>query len=159
MMNGLVRTLVVTMAAGAIAAASTALLAETLSALRPVPLDQIAPAPRMTPLENSSERQMRNYPEQPPIIPHTTEGYEISLNSNRCLSCHARSRTGESRAPMVSITHFMDRDGQFLATISPRRYFCEQCHVPQHTAKAPVENTFVDVDTVIERSLAGERRR
>jgi nitrate reductase (cytochrome), electron transfer subunit len=160
MMNGLVRALFVAAAAGVIAAASTALLAETFSALRgPVPLDQIAPAPRMTPLENSSERQMRNYPEQPPIIPHTTEGYEISLNSNRCLSCHARSRTGESRAPMVSITHFMDRDGQFLATISPRRYFCEQCHVPQHTAKAPVENTFVDVDTVIERSLTGERRR
>jgi nitrate reductase (cytochrome), electron transfer subunit len=159
-MNSFARAMLAALAAGAIAATSTALLAETFSALRgPVPLDQIAPAPRMTPLDNSSERQMRNYPEQPPIIPHTTEGYEVSLNSNRCLSCHARSRTGESRAPMVSITHFMDRDGQFLATISPRRYFCEQCHVPQHTAKAPVENTFVDVDTVIERSLAGERRR
>jgi nitrate reductase (cytochrome), electron transfer subunit len=159
-MNSLARAILAALAAGAIAATSSALLAETFSALRgPTPLDQIAPAPRMTPLDNSSERQMRNYPEQPPIIPHTTEGYEVSLNSNRCLSCHARSRTGESRAPMVSITHFMDRDGQFLATISPRRYFCEQCHVPQHTAKAPVENTFVDVDTVIERALAGERRR
>ena len=140
---------------------SSALLAQTFtSGLRgPVPLDQIAPATRMTPLSNSSERQVRNYPEQPPVIPHTTEGYEISINSNKCLTCHARSRTGESQAPMVSITHFMDRDGQFLATISPRRYFCEQCHVPQHMVKAPVQNTFVDVDTVLERAAAGERKK
>ena len=48
----------------------------------------------------------------------------FDANVNKCLSCHARSRTGESQAPMVSITHFMDRDGQFLATISPRRSFC-----------------------------------
>jgi cytochrome c-type protein NapB len=32
---------------------------------------------------------------------------------------------------MVSITHFMDRDGQFLASVSPRRFFCTECHVPQ----------------------------
>ena len=59
---------------------------------------------------------------------------------------------------MVSITHFMDRDGQFLATISPRRYFCEQCHVPQHVVNAPVPNTFMDIDTVLERSVPEKRR-
>jgi len=59
---------------------------------------------------------------------------------------------------MISITHFMDRDGQFLATISPRRYFCEQCHVPQHVVKAPVPNTFVDIDTLLERSVPEKRR-
>ncbi len=158
-MRSVLRALLAALAAGAIAATSTALLAETFSALRgPVPLDQIAPAPRLTPLDNTSEKRVRNYPEQPPIIPHSTEGYEIDLNSNRCLSCHARSRTGDSRAPMVSITHFMDRDGQFLATISPRRYFCEQCHVPQHVVKAPVPNTFMDIDTLLERSVP-ERRQ
>jgi cytochrome c-type protein NapB len=159
MMHFVVRMLLTSLAVGAIAATSTVLLAETFSALRgPVPLDQIAPAPRMTPLDNTSAKRVRSYPEQPPIIPHTTEGYEIDLNSNRCLSCHARSRTGESRAPMISITHFMDRDGQFLATISPRRYFCEQCHVPQHVVTAPVPNTFVDVDTLLERSVPEKRR-
>jgi cytochrome c-type protein NapB len=161
-MKSVIRVAALALLAGAIAATSSALLAQqTLtSGLRgPVPLDQIGPAPRMTPLNNTSERQVRNYPEQPPVIPHTTEGYEVSVNSNRCLTCHARSRTGESQAPMISITHFMDRDGQFLATISPRRYFCEQCHVPQHTVKAPVQNTFIDVDTVLERSATGERRK
>ena len=51
---------------------------------------------------------------------------------------------------MISITHFMDRDGQFLASISPRRYFCNQCHVPQHEVRDPVENTFVDVDSLLQ---------
>ena len=44
---------------------------------------------------------MRNYPEQPPVIPHSIDGYQIDLQSNKCLSCHARARTAELRAPMV----------------------------------------------------------
>ena len=51
---------------------------------------------------------------------------------------------------MVSITHFMDRDGQFLASVSPRRYFCNQCHVPQHPDKAPVANHFIDIDALLQ---------
>ena len=52
-----------------------------------------------------------------------------------------------SQAPMVSITHFMDRDGQFLATVSPRRYFCNQCHVGQTRGETTLSTTtFVDVD-------------
>jgi cytochrome c-type protein NapB len=50
---------------------------------------------------------------------------------------------------MVSITHFMDRDGQFLASVSPRRYFCVQCHVPQSSVKPPVNNRFVDIDSLL----------
>lgn len=158
-MKPVMRALCLALVAGMVAATSTLLLAETFSALRgPVPLDRIGTAPRMTPLSNTSEREVRNYPEQPPVIPHTTEGYEVSVNSNKCLSCHARSRTGESQAPMVSITHFMDRDGQFLATISPRRYFCEQCHVPQHMVKTPVQNTFVDVDALLQQTVPEKRR-
>ncbi len=109
----------------------------------------------MTPEMNTSEREARNYPEQPPLIPHSTEGYEVSIQANKCLSCHARSRTRESQAPMISITHFSDRDGQFLASISPRRYFCTQCHVPQHNVKVPVENDFVDIDTLLTRAAPG----
>jgi cytochrome c-type protein NapB len=125
----------------------------------PTPLDQIAPAPRMTPPRNTSQKESRNYPEQPPVIPHTIDGYQVDLNGNKCLSCHARSRTGDSQAPMISITHFMDRDGQFLATVSPRRFFCTQCHIPQHETKAPVENDFVDVDTLLSRAHPGGARR
>jgi cytochrome c-type protein NapB len=113
------------------------------------PLQEVGPAPRLLPQANTDIREARSYPEQPPIIPHTIEAYQLDANVNQCLSCHARSRTGESQAPMVSITHFMDRDGQFLASVSPRRYFCVQCHVPQHAVKVPVVNRFVDVDTLL----------
>ena len=112
----------------------------------------------LTPEQNSSIREPRNYPEQPPVIPHSTEGYEVSVHANKCLSCHARTRIGESQAPMVSITHFADRDGQFLASVSPRRYFCTQCHVPQHNVRAPVENDFVDIDSLLKRGGPGGRR-
>jgi cytochrome c-type protein NapB len=121
----------------------------------PTPVADPAPAPRIPPIRNTAARETRNYPEQPPVIPHTIEGYQIDLNGNKCLSCHARSRIRESQAPMISITHFMDREGQFLATVSPRRFFCTECHVSQTDAKPPVANTFIDIDSLITHLKAG----
>ena len=144
----------------ALAAGSSSLLAQTLnSGLRgPAPLDDGGPAPPMMPTRNTAEREPRNYPEQPPVIPHSIDGYQIDINGNKCLSCHARARTGESQAPMVSITHFMDRDGQFLASVSPRRFFCTECHVPQSVVTPPVSNDFTDIDTLLSRAAPGGRR-
>ena len=133
-----------------VALAVSAVAAEPdIAALRNTALDENDEAPRMMPEENTDLRKVRNYPEQPPVIPHKIEGYQVDLNVNKCLTCHSRSAVEDSQAPMVSITHFMDRDGQFLASISPRRYFCNQCHVPQHEVKPLVGNSFVDVDTLI----------
>lgn len=106
-------------------------------------------APRMEQVENDDLKRKRNYPMQPPTIPHKIDGYQVHLNTNKCLSCHSRRRTQESQAPMVSVTHYMDRDGNFLAGVSPRRYFCNQCHVIQTTAKSLVESTFKDVDELL----------
>lgn len=111
-------------------------------------------APVMPKVENTDQRRVRNYPEQPPTIPHHIRGYEVSKNANKCLSCHARTRTGESQAPMVSVTHFMDRENQVLATVSPRRYFCTQCHVIQLDSKPLVENTFMDVEDIFKNGKA-----
>ena len=146
--------------ASAIAVGAGSLAAQTLnSALRgQTPINEAGPAPPMTPMRNTAEREARNYPEQPPVIPHSIEGYQIDLRVNKCLSCHARARTGESQAPMVSITHFMDRDGQFLASVSPRRFFCTMCHVPQHVVKPPIGNNFVDIDTLLSRANPGNHR-
>jgi cytochrome c-type protein NapB len=143
-----------------LAAASTSLLAQTVSSgLRgSTPLNEEGPAAPMTPQRNTAERETRNYPEQPPVIPHSIDGYQIDINGNKCLSCHARARTGESQAPMVSITHFMDRDGQFLASVSPRRFFCTECHVPQHVVTPPVTNDFIDIDAMFSRATPGGRR-
>jgi cytochrome c-type protein NapB len=103
----------------------------------------------MARVENADLRRQRAWPEQPPTIPHSIDGYQLDKNSNRCLICHSRTGTEAFQAPMVSVTHFMDRDGQVLAQISARRYFCTQCHVVQTDAKPLVANTFVDVDQVI----------
>ena len=100
---------------------------------------------------NKDIKQARNYPMQPPIIPHTIRSYEVNKNNNKCMSCHSRQRTEESQAPMVSVTHYMNRDGNFLAEISPRRYFCNQCHITQLDAKPLVENTFIDMHSLMKQ--------
>ncbi len=108
------------------------------------PPTQPVKAPPVPPTVTNDVRQPRNYPEQPPLIPHAIEGYQLTLNTNRCLSCHARQFVQGSGAPMISVTHFMDRDGQVLADVTPRRYFCTACHVPQTDVRPLVPNTFRD---------------
>jgi cytochrome c-type protein NapB len=100
---------------------------------------------------NKDIKQGRNYPMQPPVIPHTTRSYEVNKNNNKCMSCHSRHRTEKTQAPMVSVTHYMDRDGNFLAEVSPRRYFCNQCHVTQLDAEPLVENTFTDMHSLMNK--------
>lgn len=90
----------------------------------------------------------RDYVQQPPLIPHTVQGYTITKNFNKCMDCHAWNRYKETGATKVSLTHFKTRDGQELSNISPRRYFCMQCHVPQTDAKPLVPNTFKPADGV-----------
>ena len=84
----------------------------------------------------------RDFVQQPPLIPHTIKGYTINKNFNKCLYCHAWSRAKESGATKISVTHFKDRDGLEMSSVSPRRYFCVQCHVPQSDAAPLVGNSF-----------------
>lgn len=65
------------------------------------------------------------------------------------MMCHARTRAPDTQATPISITHYVDRDEQFLADVSPRRYFCEQCHVVQMQTDPVVENRFRDVEALI----------
>ncbi len=109
------------------------------------------PAPRMADVENEDLKRARSYPMQPPTIPHKIDDYQVDLYANKCLSCHSRRRVEDSQAPMVSVTHYMDRDGNFLAEVSPRRYFCNQCHVPLTETKPLVDNTFEDIDTLLRK--------
>ncbi|OWW20640.1 nitrate reductase cytochrome c-type subunit [Noviherbaspirillum denitrificans] len=115
------------------------------------PLDQTTQPPPIANTDNSDIKRARNYAMQPPVVPHKIDGYQLDKNANKCMMCHARTRTQESQAPMISVTHFMDRQGNFLAELSPRRYFCLQCHVPQADLKPLVENDFVDVDTIMSK--------
>jgi nitrate reductase (cytochrome), electron transfer subunit len=108
------------------------------------PLTAEGKPPVFPKIVNDDQRKTRNYPMQPPLIPHQIDNYQLDLRFNKCMDCHGRARTQESGAPMVSVTHFEGRDGQMLGEISPRRYFCTTCHVSQTDARLPVKNTFVD---------------
>ena len=134
---------------------STALAADLMSLRGSVGIEEEIAAPPIAPDVNDDKRQMRNYPEQPPVIPHQIRDYQITLNANKCLTCHSRQFTAQSQAPMISITHFMDRDGQVLASVTPRRYFCTQCHVTQADVEPLIENDFEDIDTLIDAERGG----
>ncbi len=121
------------------------------------PLNQASNPPPLLNPDNSDVRRQRNYAMQPPVIPHKIEGYQVDKNANRCMMCHARTRTQESQAPMISVTHFMDRQGNFLAELSPRRYFCMQCHVPQADVKPLIDNKFIDADTMLNQPPANKK--
>ncbi len=82
-------------------------------------------------MPKEQERMPLNYVNQPPMIPHSVEGYQVTTNTNRCLQCHGVESYRTTGAPRISPTHFMDSDGKVGAEVAPRRYFCLQCHVPQ----------------------------
>lgn len=92
--------------------------------------------------EKDKEAIPRNFQKQPPLIPHSVKGYNITQNFNKCMDCHSKERAEETGATKVAKSHYLDREDKKLTNISPRRYFCMQCHVPQFDAKPLVENTY-----------------
>lgn len=151
-MNKLIKQLTLTLCCLSL---SSAVLASEVATLRKnTAINEQQEPERIAQVSNNDVKQVRNYPMQPPVIPHTTRNYEVNLQTNKCMSCHSRHNTEDSQAPMVSVTHFMDRDGNFLAEISPRRYFCNQCHVVQYQAKPLVENEFVDMYSIMKEKTS-----
>lgn len=152
--GGLHHALLGALLAGLLVLAGGSLTAQTSSQTAPEivprltgtkePMDDHGADPFARPIVDD-KRVMRNYPEQPPVIPHAIENYQLTLKTNRCLECHRRQYTEATGAPMISVTHFMDRDGQVLADVTPRRYFCTACHVPQSDVRPLVPNTFQDL--------------
>ncbi len=116
--------------------------AQTVQSLRGIDVEEQDAAPGAFRLLPDSDPFKRDFVQQPPLIPHKVEGYEVTINFNKCMDCHSWARYKEMKATKVSLTHFMDRDGGEHSNISPRRYFCLQCHVPQTDAPQLVENRF-----------------
>lgn len=84
----------------------------------------------------------RDFVQQPPLVPHASSNYPVTMKFNKCLDCHAWARAQATQSPKISITHFRDAAGRELSSVSPGRYFCMQCHVTQSDAKPLVENIF-----------------
>ena len=150
-MNKILAVLLLTFTTGVVIAATGAIKGDELATTRQYALNGEPKPPMMNKTINDDRIPKRNYPMQPPVIPHKIDNYQVDLNANKCMACHARSRVEETQARMISVTHYMDRDGNFLAELSPRRYFCEQCHVVQTDAKPLVGTSFTDLDTLLDQ--------
>jgi cytochrome c-type protein NapB len=114
----------------------------TVESLRGTSVDAPTPAAQSFKWKETEGRTPRNYRQQPPLIPHTVQQYQIDLRTNQCLGCHDWTKAGERGAPTLSMTHYLDREGNELDHIAGTRYFCNQCHVPQADAPELVENDF-----------------
>jgi cytochrome c-type protein NapB len=121
----------------------------TVKSLRgDVPLNQETKAAEMAPWSRDRDPIPRDYLQQPPLIPHKIDGYVITARDNKCMDCHSWARYKQVNATKISLTHFKDRGGTELSDVSPLRYFCTQCHVPQTDAKPLVQNNFKPVEAV-----------
>lgn len=121
----------------------TALADEAVESIRgPVPFLEANPADSYR-TEKHDRLVPRSHRWQPPIIPHHIKGYQITKNVNTCMTCHSRAAAARTGATPVAKSHYLDRDDRRMPNISARRYFCLQCHVPQHDALPLVGNSFV----------------
>ena len=105
-------------------------------------VDQASTAPTAAEVKSDYSPIAKSFAEQPPLIPHTIEDFEITVSDNDCLDCHSPDKVKDSGAKAISATHYMDRDGKPTKGLAARRTFCTQCHVPQIDAKPLVDNTF-----------------
>lgn len=106
-----------------------------------VGLDETNPTPELH-KQQIGDRFQRAYRQQPPLIPHPMDKYQINLKVNQCLRCHDWPYNVRENAPKVSETHYIDRNGVALDRVASTRWFCTQCHVPQASASALVPNAF-----------------
>ncbi|MGI9282488.1 MAG: nitrate reductase cytochrome c-type subunit [Endozoicomonas sp.] len=122
---------------------------EEVESLRgPAPVSEVPTAPDLKKYPKERLPMDLQFVGQPPLIPHSIRGYQITANSNKCLTCHAWENASSAGATRIGISHYRDRNGKVLADVSPSRYFCTQCHVPQANAKPLVPNTYQPVESL-----------
>jgi cytochrome c-type protein NapB len=104
-------------------------------------LEDSSVVPEMFQIDESGRKE-RAYRQQPPVIPHRVDKYEIDLKVNQCLRCHDWPYNVQEKAPKISETHYESREGKRLDFVAGTRWFCTQCHVPQVETQPLVENEF-----------------
>ena len=114
-----------------------------LQSLRgPTSLDETGAPPDLKSQNTNSGQFTRAYRQQPPLVPHKVDHYQIDLKVNQCLRCHDWPHNVQENAPKVSETHYIDRNGIALDQVARSRWFCNQCHVPQANTRDLVDNQF-----------------
>lgn len=121
---------------------SGSLLADSVVSLRGAELTKMSAEPARMKLMEMQGGFGRSFKEQPPMVPHEVDKYEVNIKVNGCMKCHSPETYEKEKSPMIGESHFLDRDGNKLETLSSRRYFCNQCHAPQLKGDPLVKNTF-----------------
>ncbi len=106
-------------------------------------IDEINEAPPVADWK-TGRRFDKAYRQQPPMIPHKTDKYQINVKVNQCLRCHDWPYNVREGAPKVSETHYTDRNGVALDKVTRSRWFCTQCHVIQADVPLLVGNDFTN---------------
>ncbi|MBL8138830.1 MAG: nitrate reductase cytochrome c-type subunit [Acidobacteria bacterium] len=87
-----------------------------------------------------STRVPRAWDGQPPVVPHGVRGLvPITAKANACVRCHGR-KDATSGPPPAPSSHFVDMrhaPGVQGAQVTPARWNCTACHVPQTNAPPP----------------------
>jgi cytochrome c-type protein NapB len=125
-------------------AASPMVAADDLASLRGTrTIDTLSANPeRAAVILPDDGEHKRSFDGQPPMIPHKVKPGRISLRTNQCLECHGAIEYKDLEAPLVHESHFVNRAGEDLGSVSTRFYFCNQCHAPQLDKTPLVTNTF-----------------
>lgn len=127
--------------AGAVLAPPAGVAADVQSLRGDTGIDEANTAPEIYNVDESG-KMPRAYRQQPPLIPHRIDKYEIDLKVNQCLRCHDWPYNVKENATKISETHYESREGKRLDFVAGTRWFCTQCHVPQVDAPPLVENEF-----------------
>jgi len=114
----------------------------------------------------SAEKIDRAFENAPPMIPHMTDGFfPITKTNNICLTCHMPDKSEAVGSVAIPVSHFTDyrpaliqkggkyhvdaKEGEVVAKklnkLSPARFNCSQCHVPQAKVTVDIKNTFETV--------------
>jgi len=126
--------------------------------------DALAEMPQYsTAAAGTAEKIDRAFENAPPMIPHMTEGFfPIKKDNNICLTCHMPDKSEAVGSVAIPESHFTNyrpnviksgdkykvdaKEGEVVAKklnkLSPARFNCSQCHVPQANVTVDIKNTF-----------------
>lgn len=137
-------TLIAALAVTMVACASTSV---QLSSLRTQSVSSLDTAPDVKDYQGTRPGQAalidRTFTEQPPLVPHSVQGYDISAAENACWECHNSDEFKGKKMPMVGKSHLIQSaDAKAEPRLNMLRWQCDSCHVPQVAAKPLVGNDF-----------------
>lgn len=101
----------------------------------------------------------RAWDSAPPQVSHTLDKMTVNKNKNTCVECHDRDTYEMAEAPVMSDSHYKDRDGKALSQFYQGRYNCTQCHVPMVDARPIVANTFQGIPYVAKKKTIVRKKK